>query len=391
MANYRLDDHLSQQYRTNQQTISERDSQPVSAPLGNYRIDKGGRLVLPPNQLLEGDESFASHSRKVYHLDDYTQANVQAPIRGDHPFYEHDRSLHPARSSNYRMDYANDYQLSDYPSEEGQPWPNHLQNHVHRWTKMHRKRSFTAGLPKGKWKLLFIYLLIYSAMVWAGWQIMPFNKVNQLAIVGNRYLSPEAILQGINIYPMDRVEDVLEERKAIEDHILANNPLIEDVTISREQWSALTFTIVEHQVVARYQNENGTYALLSNGSFSEGESNLEQLDPERLDTLPVVKGQYQEEKLAKLAESLKQIDDNILKEMETIYPAKDPSKTGHILVQMKDGNQIQAVIATFAQKVNYYPNIVKQLEGRKGIIDIEVGAYFTPYEENTDSVKLDNN
>ena len=58
---------------------------------------------------------------------------------------------------------------------------------------------------------------------------------------------------------------------------------------------------------------------------------------------------------------------------------------------MKDGNIVKAIIPTLAEKMAFYPQIKAQLKERQGTIDLEVGAYFTPFQEDTNSVKLNHN
>ena len=49
---------------------------------------------------------------------------------------------------------------------------------------------------------------------------------------------------------------------------------------------------------------------------------------------------------------------------------------------MDDGFEVRAVIPTFSERMEYYPEITAQLNGlEKGVIDMEVGTYFTPYSE----------
>ena len=44
--------------------------------------------------------------------------------------------------------------------------------------------------------------------------------------------------------------------------------------------------------------------------------------------------------------------------------------------------EVRAIIPTFAEKMDYYPEITAQLNGfEKGVIDMEVGTFFTPFSE----------
>ena len=53
-----------------------------------------------------------------------------------------------------------------------------------------------------------------------------------------------------------------------------------------------------------------------------------------------------------------------------------------ITVYMDDGFEVRAIISTFAEKMDYYPEITAQLKGyEKGVIDMEVGTFFTPFSK----------
>ena len=56
-----------------------------------------------------------------------------------------------------------------------------------------------------------------------------------------------------------------------------------------------------------------------------------------------------------------------------------------ITLFMNDGYEVRAEVNTLAEKLNYYPSIIAQIENEdafeKGIIDIEVGSYYRPFSE----------
>ena len=49
---------------------------------------------------------------------------------------------------------------------------------------------------------------------------------------------------------------------------------------------------------------------------------------------------------------------------------------------MDDGFEIRAIMSNFAEQMTYYPDITAQLHDyEKGVIDMEVGTFFTPFSE----------
>lgn len=397
MANYRLDDLNRNQYQENRKVIAERGQQPLTAPLGNYSLDNQGRPILPNQKEMITDESVipddnSQSGGKVYYINDYTPSarpsNTDSNASSSDDYYEPSYG-----SANYRLD-----QMSEPPHQNiyaenigRSNQSTHKRQTDFRQIYQKKSASLAQGLPQGKIKILTVYLLVLISMIWAGWQILPFNKVNHLLVQGHDFLTAPTILQGVNIKSHDKVEDVLDYRPELEDHILANHPIIEDVTISRDSWDYLTFTIKEHQIVGRFEQGNLVYPLLSNGHVMESPIEIENLQMAAYQNLPLIEGDFSAEALEKLGRSLEQIEPYVLEKFSTIQAVEESDTSDHIIVNMEDGNQIYAVLPTFAQKVNFYPNIVNQLEGRQGVIDLEVGAYFTPYSNSADSIKLNRN
>ena len=53
-----------------------------------------------------------------------------------------------------------------------------------------------------------------------------------------------------------------------------------------------------------------------------------------------------------------------------------------LTVYMDDGYEVRAIISTFAEQMAYYPEITAQLlDYEKGVIDMEVGTFFTPFSK----------
>ena len=90
-----------------------------------------------------------------------------------------------------------------------------------------------------------------------------------------------------------------------------------------------------------------------------------------------------------MTESVKGLTAQLLKMDKEVYHLiseiiynETTSDSESITVYMDDGFEVRAVISTFAEKMAYYPEITAQLNGfEKGVIDMEVGTFFTPFSE----------
>lgn len=250
-------------------------------------------------------------------------------------------------------------------------------------------QASNAKLPKGRTALFAVFSLIYLTMIVTGWRLMPFNKVNNLVVSGNELVPSSFIRSSSRILTYDDVSNVMKQRQDIETIIKDENPLIESVVFNRPNWRQLEISVAEHDIVGIINN-NGFHPVLSNGTIIDSSSNQE-LASLAKESLPELIGFNTSGEITSVAQGLRQVEPEILAMMETITNNDDPNKPNAIIVQMKDGNVIRAISSTFAQKVQYYPDILSQLEGAQGTINFEVGAYFTPDVANANSIKLDNN
>ncbi|MGF3226789.1 cell division protein FtsQ/DivIB [Facklamia sp. P12932] len=384
MVNYRLPD--KNQNRQNKRTISERNNQPVTAPMGNYRLDSQGKPILPTSFEHSLNQERLNRSN-IYSLNDYRDSQQLDYYNSsmNEPYYR-------VRSSqNYRIDANSQESFVFKNRQDGQRITPHNPTPSYWLDRLPSKEVLLKGFPKGKRKIFILYLIIYSLMVWSGWQILPYDNVNTLSVSGNQILQSESILNGVKIHSMDKAKDILKWRKEIEDHILTNNPLLEDVRIQRDDWKAINIIVKEQKIVGIYSSNGKNYALMSKGYTSDEAVIQNQLIAEQMAQLPLIEGEFSETALKQLAIALDQFDTSILERVEKITPSSKPGKEGYIEIKMKDGNLIKAVSSTVVEKINYYPKMLEQLNNRKGIIDLEVGAYFTPMANETNSVKLNNN
>lgn len=406
MANYRIGaEDISKNYQRQQKTIHERQQQPPSQRSGNYRVNAQGEIIQPQRVMEEVHleenvdrdyfENVQSVDSNVYQFDDY---RVQELERGNHSYDEvlarqRGRSLgqydrlnqaeeaavfhQPKAQANHRLDQRSSLQK----------WQQQLQQVV----SPIKDSPSIQRLPRGRVKLFSVFALIYMIMLICGWQLLPFNKVNQIVVAGNQFVSSEAISKSSRIRTLDTIDEVFTHRQRIETAIIEENPIIESIVMTRDSWDHLLIQVNEHQLVAKVeQGEGGQFEpILTNGDRFDDAAVLASLTNESLENLPTLVDFNQKGKLIELATILRQVNPEVLAQIGEIHLSDNPRKPNGIEVQMKDGNQIKAIISTFAQKVNYYPAILDQLAGATGTINFEVGAYFTPGVANANTVNLE--
>lgn len=103
--------------------------------------------------------------------------------------------------------------------------------------------------------------------------------------------------------------------------------------------------------------------------------------------------QFEDEKLRKrLLKELATLDSTVLALISQINATPTSSDPYSITLYMNDGYEVRAEITSLAEKLNYYPSIIAQIENtgefEKGIIDIEVGSYYRSYNDEYTQINL---
>lgn len=151
---------------------------------------------------------------------------------------------------------------------------------------------------------------------------------------------------------------------------------VQEVDITRKWLRDVDIVIKEWDPIA-YLEEEGQYKLLlENGEvFSENT-----LHPE--EDAPILNGFTNAEHKKRMTAQLMQMESGVYQLISEIIYSGTKDDPNPITVYMDDGYEIRAILPTFAEKMAYYPEITAQLQDHeKGVIDMEVGTYFTPFSE----------
>lgn len=267
----------------------------------------------------------------------------------------------------------------DFHSQKRHQWYYDLQNKTfNRWKGTEHKETLYQHLPDQRMKLLAVFTALAFVFILCFKDLLPTNRVNDVQVSGNELVSSQEIIEASNLHRLDRVDRIYDQEKAIKKMMKKALPMLDTITFERKHWQSLNIKVTEFDIIALMRSEGVLTPVLSNGellSFDGQNVNGESLDS----YLPLLLNFEQKSKVIDLANNaLRNIDPEILNNIDTISYVTDQNKQNAIVVNMKDGNEVHAIINTFAQKMTYYPQMVDQLNGKTGIINLEVGAYFKP-------------
>lgn len=217
--------------------------------------------------------------------------------------------------------------------------------------------------------LLFFFFLFVCGFIYIQ---SPFSRVEELTIDGNYFASKEKIIKASKLTDKSIVLNL--KKSSLENRIL-QVPEVKKVKIDMKFPNHVIIKVEEYRQIGFLYNEGQAKPLLENGHVTRITSEM------TTQPGPVLKNFDKNKPLQMTTKELKTMPDEIRQLIsEIIYSPKNTDPYS-IIAFMNDGNEVHATLRTFAEKMNYYPDIVKQLQPEeKGIIDLEVGAFFKSYQ-----------
>lgn len=205
--------------------------------------------------------------------------------------------------------------------------------------------------------LLLFVIAIISFFVY----LYVTTNTQNIIIKGNNYISDEEVLQETNLknYP----SFILTMPSKIQKK-LAKNEYIKSVKVRRKFYHTFEITIKEYDVL--FKNDTLNKYVLDNKK--EIKSDLEFRVPRLVNYTP-------DKKYSSLIENMKSVDKSILGKISEISYQPNEFDKDRFLLLMDDGNSVYLTLTKF-EMINYYNEVLGQLEGRRGILYLDSGNHF---------------
>ena len=205
--------------------------------------------------------------------------------------------------------------------------------------------------------LLLFIIAIISFFVY----LYVTTNTQNIIIKGNNYISDEEVLQETDLknYP----SFILTMPSKIQKK-LAKNQYIKSVKVRRKFYHTFEITIKEYDVL--FKNDTLNKYVLDNKQ--EITSDLEFRVPRLVNYTP-------DKKYSSLIENMKSVDKSILGKISEISYQPNEFDKDRFLLLMDDGNSVYLTL-TKLEMINYYNEVLGQLEGRRGILYLDSGNHF---------------
>lgn len=215
---------------------------------------------------------------------------------------------------------------------------------------------------KRKFIKIFVGLIL---VVLIGYLIINL-RIKNIYVKGNKLLSDQEIIElaGIEKYPkfFSVFSFKLKNRIKL-------NPIIEDVKIHKNIFGRVDIEIKEYNMVLKDETDKGIY--LANGEkISTDETVL---------GIPSLINVVESNILKTFLSRLDKLDKSILSEISEIEYSPNDYEKDLFLLYMNDGNYIYVTTMRLSN-MNKYNEVLKQLEGKKGILYFDSGNHFEIFE-----------
>lgn len=191
--------------------------------------------------------------------------------------------------------------------------------------------------------------------------LLSFLKITNIYIKGTNYLLDQDILEQAKI---DKYPSFIKTTTISIEKRLKKNPYIKKVRVKKKLFRTIEITIEEENILFRKEENNKI--VLENGN---------EVDDKFKYQVPILLNYVPDTKYDIFVEKMNKIDDSIKAEISEIRYDPNEQDDDRFLLSMNDGNLVYLTLTKFKQ-INYYEDVLDQLEGKKGILYLDSGNHF---------------
>lgn len=234
--------------------------------------------------------------------------------------------------------------------------------------------AFQKSLPVLLGALLLMAVSIFM--------ITPYSKKKEFSVRGNHQTNLDELIKASKVKASDYWLTLLTSPGQYERPILRTIPWVKSVHLSYQFPNYFLFNVIEFEIIAYAQVENGFQPILENGK---------RVDKVRASELPksfLILNLKDEKAIQQLVKQLTTLPKKLVKNIKSVSLANSKTTADLLLIEMYDGNVVRVPQSQLTLKLPYYQKLKKNLEN-DSIVDMEVGIYTTTQEiENQPEVPL---
>lgn len=197
-------------------------------------------------------------------------------------------------------------------------------------------------------------------------------RVQKITVTGLEQMTKTEVLKSARLTKGQSIFFLQTERNYYRQNA-QKNALIKDISVSVDSTNTVHVLVKENLKVGYFERHNKRYFLLADGQVIVDAKNYSVLDlPEFNDFnghVPTLKS---------VVKQLGQLDRPIRTSVSEITYSPTKENPKRLILFMDDGNEVLVSSNQLARKLKYYPAMIAQMS-ENGVIDLQVGAFATPY------------
>ncbi len=216
---------------------------------------------------------------------------------------------------------------------------------------------------KRKLKLIpALLFLIVIAGIYFGVSQYLASDIQNIVIRNNTYLKEQTILElaGLEDYP----SFYFTTSHSIERRLKAS-PYLKDVKVSKEFFHKVVITVDEYRIL--YRDETDHKLVLEDGTRVDDDYGVMGI-PDLINYVP-------DDKIEDFIKGMNKIEVEVSSKISEIQYVPNEFDKDRFLLFMDDGNSVYLTLTKF-DMINYYNEVLPQLEGKKGILYLDSGNHF---------------
>lgn len=218
-----------------------------------------------------------------------------------------------------------------------------------------------------------ILLLLAILMCVTTYFVLPISRVSQIVVSGVNDVNAEEVVKASQVVPNQTILSTWFLENQIKERLKQSFLRIDTIDLTIQGNNVYHIGIKEYETIATVELGRDYYSVLASGVV------LQENNDKYIGSVPTFKWQGTIETLNIAAVEFAKVPDVLRKQVsEIVYNEKDKLV---MTLFMNDGNQVKVNYTDFAKKFSYYDSMKKIVDGKKGIVDLTVGAYFVPYSE----------
>lgn len=266
-------------------------------------------------------------------------------------------------------------QFNDAPLDDNQEEPLGVRPAVEETT------SFSDRLPKVKYqrnttlyrRMSFLIFLMLIPLVVIIYWVSPLGKLADVSVIGNEKVTESSIVQAASFQKSEELWPQFFEKK---DHLAAvkkDQPRVKKVTLAIKNFNHFVLTIQEHQEVAVLAKDNHYSPILDNGVV------LAEKSANPTAKMPILENFNDQKLILNVLQAYHELSQQLQEAVSQIRYTPTKENLELLKLYMNDGNQVIVNISNLPSQMKYYSQVAKEMK-EKGVIDMEVGIFSYPYD-----------